>query len=207
MSAGKHIMLYFGSFNPVHRAHIAIAEWVVEKGLADEVVLVVSPLNPLKEEDALAPELCRFEMAEIAAAESRYPDRILVSAIEMTLPKPSYTIDTLRFLKESFPHTRFSLLVGGDIPRQLSRWKDYREILDGYDIYVYPRPGQTIETAKYGPRMRVLEGAPQSDISATAAREAVGSGFDTSGMLSPGVRRYIDEHGLWRQTPETPNTL
>ena len=95
-------MLYFGSFNPVHRGHIALAEYVVGQGLCDETVLVVSPQSPYKQAAELAPEMDRFEMAEIACAASKYPERIKPSVVEFLLPKPSYTIDTLRYLKENF---------------------------------------------------------------------------------------------------------
>ena len=94
-------MLYFGSFNPVHRGHIALAEYVVGQGLCDEAVLVVSPQSPYKQAAELAPEMDRFEMAEIACAASKYPERIKPSVVEFLLPKPSYTIDTLRYLKEN----------------------------------------------------------------------------------------------------------
>ena len=92
----KRVMLYFGSFNPIHKGHIALAEYAVEKGLCDELVLVVSPQSPYKQAEELAPEMDRFEMAEAACAASRYPDRIKPSVVEFLLPKPSYTIDTLR---------------------------------------------------------------------------------------------------------------
>ena len=90
----KRVMLYFGSFNPVHKGHIALAEHVIDRQLCDEVVLVVSPQSPYKEAGELAPELDRFEMAEIACAASKYPERIKPSVVEFLLPKPSYTIDT-----------------------------------------------------------------------------------------------------------------
>ncbi len=188
-------MLYFGSFNPVHNAHMAIAEYVVGCGLADMVVLVVSPQNPFKEPEGLAPEFCRYEMAETAAAASAYPGRIQVSAVEMMLPKPSYTIDTLRFLAEEFPGARFSILMGGDNVENLGRWKEANEILAGYDIYVYPRPGE--KTVTVGGRMTVLEDAPLFDVSSTEIRAAVARGGNIDGMVPIGVADYIHENKLW----------
>ena len=118
----KNILLYFGSFNPVHKGHIALAEYAAERGLCDEVVLVVSPQNPLKPSDALAPELDRFEMAEIACAASKYPDRIKPSAVEFLLEKPSYTVRTLRYLRETHGHDmQFSILMGADNAERLDR--------------------------------------------------------------------------------------
>lgn len=191
----KHILLYFGSFNPVHKAHIAIAEYAIGKGLADEVVLIVSPRNPLKDAEGLASEFHRFEMVELAVAASEYPDRILVSAVEMTLPKPSYTIDTLRFLSRSFPDVKFSVLVGGDIVGQLDKWKDYEEILDNYRVYVYPRPGEDI--GRYAGRITVLEDPPQFDVSSTEVRRRAAAGEDIDGLVPPGVAEYIRKNRPW----------
>ena len=141
----KRIMLYFGSFNPVHRGHIALAEYVVGQGLCDEAVLVVSPQSPYKQAAELAPEMDRFEMAEIACAASKYPERIKPSVVEFLLPKPSYTIDTLRYLKENFGSgMQFSILMGSDQIARLAGWKEYEQILE-YPVYVYPRRGEPAE--------------------------------------------------------------
>ena len=131
-------MLYFGSFNPIHKGHIALAEYAIEKGLCDEVVLVVSPQNPLKPAGQQAPELDRFSMAETACAASKYPDKIKPSVIEFMLDKPSYTIHTLRHLTENYgTQMRFSILMGDDLVPQLPEWKQYREIIDNYLIPEY----------------------------------------------------------------------
>ncbi len=161
-------MLYFGSFNPVHFGHIAIAEYVVDQGLADTVVLVVSPQNPFKKADGLAPELERFEGVERAVAASKFPDKILASAIEFTLPRPSYTIDTLQFLEEQCPETKFSILMGGDNAENLEQWKEIDKILAKYPIFVYPRPGN--DPAKFPAEAIVLHGAPLLNISSTQIR-------------------------------------
>ena len=192
----KHVVLYFGSFNPVHRGHIALAEWVAEHVGCDEVVLVVSPKNPLKADDSLAPELNRFEMAELACARSRFPERIKPSVIEFLLEKPSYTIDTLRYLSRNYGgQMRFSVLLGADLVPQLERWRDYREILDGYPLLVYPRRG--FETTQYLDRITLLNEAPLCDFSSTEVRRALEQGDDASAMLTPEVLAYIREKRLW----------
>ena len=105
-------MLYFGSFNPIHRGHIAIAEYAVEHRLCDEVILIVSPQNPHKAAPELAAELQRFEMAEIACAESRFSEQIKASAVEFVLERPSYTVNTLRYLSDNFGNEmRFSISI------------------------------------------------------------------------------------------------
>ncbi len=172
----RKIMLYFGSFNPIHRAHIAIAEYAISQGLADIVALVVSPHNPFKDSDELAGELERFEMAEQAARVSKFPDQIVASAVEMTLPTPSYTIDTLRFLQSKFPDAEFSLLVGGDNAENLTDWKEADQILGHFPIFVYPRPGDDV--SKFSVGTTILEGAPQMDVSSTEIRALLASGRD-----------------------------
>ncbi len=192
----KKTLLYFGSFNPIHRGHIALAEYAVEQGLCDEVVLVISPQNPHKEACDLAPEMNRFEMAELACGASKYPEQIKPSVIEFMLERPSYTINTLRYLKENFGHEmHFSILMGSDLINTLDRWREGEEIVAGYPILVYPRRGHQVE--KYADRITYLEGAPYCDFSSTEVREAVERGEDTSRMLTPEVAAYIREKGYY----------
>ncbi|MDE7305330.1 MAG: nicotinate-nicotinamide nucleotide adenylyltransferase [Alistipes sp.] len=191
----KRMMLYFGSFNPVHKGHIALAEYIMEHDLADETALIVSPQSPYKTAAAMAPETDRFEMAEIACAASEYPERIKPSAIEFLLPRPSYTIDTLRQLEELCGHEmRFSILMGSDQIAALDGWKEYEKVLE-YPIYVYPRRGERVE--RFLDRITLLEDAPLQDFSSTEVRAAIERGEDTSRMLAPGVAEYIRRKGLW----------
>lgn len=192
----KRIILYFGSFNPIHRGHIALAEWVVEQVPCDELVLVVSPHNPLKESGDLAPELARFEMAELACAHSHYPERIKPSAIEFLLERPSYTIQTLRYLTENYgAQMEFSILMGADILPQLHRWRDYETLLAHYPIYVYPRTGY--DEPLYEGQVVRLEGAPLCNYSSTEVRHTLETEGDASTMLTPEVATYIRDHRLW----------
>ena len=171
----KHVFLYFGSFNPIHKGHMALAEHVIGQGLCDGVIFIVSPQNPLKEADGLMPELARFEMVETACLESKYPQAIQASAIEFLLDKPSYTIDTLRYLTQNHgKEMRFSVLMGADIIPQLDKWKDYRELLDKYDIYVYPRKGYAVD--RYLDRITYLADAPTFEYSSTEIRERAARG-------------------------------
>ena len=192
----RRMMLYFGSFNPVHNGHIALAEWVVGRGLCDETALVVSPQSPYKEAETLAPELERYEMAEIACKASAYPDRIKPSVIEFLLPKPSYTIDTLQYLEDNYgQEMTFSLLMGSDQLEGLCGWKSYEKILT-YPVYVYPRRGQSVPAELAG-RITLLEEAPLLNLSATEVRRRIASGESTDGMLHPDVAAYIRQKGLW----------
>lgn len=191
----KRVLLYFGSFNPIHKGHIALAEYAVERGLCDEAVLVVSPRSPYKEAADLAPEMDRFEMAEKACAASRFPERIKPSVVEFMLPKPSYTIDTLRYLEENHgAEMQFSLLMGADQLARLDGWKEYEKIL-AYPIYVYPRSGA--QTDRFAGRVTLLEDAPLQEFSSTDIRDRIERGEDVSQMLDPAVAKYIRSKGLW----------
>ena len=186
----KRVLLYFGSFNPVHRGHMALAEYAVESNIADEVILIVSPQNPHKQSDELAAEFSRYEMCQAACQASKYPEKILVSAVEFTLPRPSYTIDTLKFLSENFgDKMAFSLLMGADNVERFDRWKSYEQILESYPIFVYPRRGYAVE--KFADRVTVLADAPLFDYSATDVRTAIAEGGNISEMVIPEVESYI----------------
>lgn len=191
----KRMMLYFGSFNPIHNGHTALAEYVLGQDLCDEVALVVSPQSPFKQSGELAEEFSRFEMAEIACAASEYPEKIRPSVVETLLPKPSYTIDTLRYLTENFGgEMSFWILMGADQLERLDQWKEYEKVLE-YPIYIYPRKGET--SHKFADRVTFLADAPLQEFSSTEIRQRVARGEDTSAMLCPGVADYIRSKGLW----------
>ena len=191
-------VLYFGSFNPVHRGHIALAEWIIEQGLGDEVVLIVSPQNPHKQSDELAPEFSRYEMCQLACEASRYPDRIKVSAVELTLERPSYTINTLRFLSEQFgSQMEFSVLIGADNLASFDKWREAEEILDNYRVMVYPRSGYALD--KFADRVTFLAEAPLHDYAATDVRTALRTGLSVSDKVIPAVERYIVQNKLYTE--------
>ena len=191
-------VLYFGSFNPVHRGHIALAEWIVEQGLGDAVVLIVSPQNPHTQSDELAPEFSRYEMCQLACEASRYPDRIKVSAVELTLERPSYTINTLRFLSEQFgSQMEFSVLIGADNLASFDKWREAEAILDNYHVMVYPRSGYALD--KFADRVTFLAEAPLHDYAATDVRTALRTGLPVSDKVIPAVERYIVQNKLYTE--------
>ena len=192
----KRTLLYFGSFNPVHRGHIALAEYAIANDITDQVILIVSPQNPHKQSADLAAEFSRYEMCVAACQASKYPEQILVSAVEFTLPRPSYTIDTLRFLSENFGESMsFSILMGADNIARFDQWKQYDQILAGYPIFVYPRPGYQVD--KFADRVTYLADAPLFDFSATDVRKALLAGKPIGDMVCPEVERYIKSNKLW----------
>lgn len=192
----QETVLYFGSFNPIHNGHIAIARHMAAQG--NEVWLVVSPHNPLKESTTLAPDEDRLRMVELAVEHAAEP-LIRACDIEFSLPKPSYTIDTLRALEGRYPDRRFSLLMGGDILPEFNKWKEYRTLLEKYTIWVYPRGG--VESVRFGNRVKMLDGAPLLEFSSTQLRERLAAGEDCSSMADPWVLEYIHQKGLYAGHP------
>ncbi|MBO7220410.1 MAG: nicotinate (nicotinamide) nucleotide adenylyltransferase [Alistipes sp.] len=193
----KSVALYFGSFNPIHKGHIALAEWVVEQGLCDELIFIVSPQNPLKEQGDLAPEFTRYEMCEMACQASRYPDRIKVSAVEFVLEKPSYTINTLRYLREQFgSEMQFSILLGADNIECFDKWREYEEILRDYPLLVYPREGYSVK--KFADKITFLANAPLFDYAATDIRKEIAEGKNFTDKVCSAVAKYIIQNELYR---------
>ena len=135
--AKKRMMLYFGSFNPVHRGRTALAEYAIEKGLCDEVAMIISPQNPFKQDMKMAAEMDRYTMVEIACRNSRFPNHIKPSVIEFLLEKPSYTINTLRYLQQNNGDMMdFTILMGSDLINTLPKWREAEKIMEEFDIYV-----------------------------------------------------------------------
>ena len=195
-------MLFFGSFNPVHNGHIALAEYAVENKLCDEVAMIISPQNPFKQNWELAAEMDRYSMVEMACKNCRYPEQIRPSVIEFLLEKPSYTVNTLQHLTDNYgDQMEFSILMGTDLINQLPLWREPEKIIAGYDIYVYPRPG--VEMTFSTPRTHFLEDAPQCPYSSTEVRDRLERGDDVSQMLDAEVRGYIKQQGLWTLARKT----
>ncbi len=181
--------LYFGSFNPVHTGHLIIASQMVENSDLEQVWFVVSPQNPLKKKKTLLENHHRLALVKEAIKDD---GRFRASDVEFNLPQPSYTIHTLTVLDEKHPNRDFALIMGADNLATIHKWKNYREILNNYQFYVYPRPGY--DTGEYDTHENVwLIDAPQMEISASMIRDSIKAGKDMRYLLPPDVLRYIDE--------------
>lgn len=130
------IGIYGGSFNPVHFGHVGLAEWIVGHTDVDEVWLMVSPNNPLKDPNILADEQVRLAQVRQAIAGKK---GLVASDFEFHLPRPSYTANTLRALTKTYPEHRFSLIIGEDNLSIFDQWREYEYILANYRLLVYPR--------------------------------------------------------------------
>ena len=194
----KSIGLFFGSFNPIHLGHTNLAEYIFRFSGVDEIWFIVSPRNPLKEQSELIDEQLRLKMLQLATNDKEY---LMVSDIEFDLPKPSYTIHTLKTLNEKYPEDDFILLIGSDNMLIFDQWKDYQTILDDYSVVVYPREGYPFEEFEETyPDMQVLEEAPSFDISSTEIRQLIAEKKDASKWLHPEVYQFILENNLYQKS-------
>ncbi len=182
------IGLYFGSFNPIHIGHLAIANYMVEFSDMEKLWFIVSPQNPFKEKKSLLAEHHRLSLVQTAIEDDL---RFKASNIEFHLPQPSYTIDTLTYLKEKYPNYNFVLIMGEDNLKSLHKWKNYGEILKNHKIYVYPRDNKTIRKNLY-PNITVVD-APQMEISSSFIRKALKNKTDVSYFMHDKVAKYIKE--------------
>ena len=146
--------IFGGTFNPIHIGHLALANYLCEYGGLDEIWFLVSPQNPFKQNVELLDDKIRLEM--VKAAVSGYP-RFCASDFEFTLPRPSYTVDTLNRLAEAYPDREFTLIIGADNWAAFDRWKSPEEIIRKHSIIVYPRPGYKIQTGPLSPRVIVVD--------------------------------------------------
>lgn len=186
--------LFFGSFNPVHTGHMVIANYMATQTDLDEVWLVVSPQNPLKEKKSLARDHDRLHLLRLAVGDNTH---LRASDVEFSLPKPSYTIDTLTYLREKYAEREFVLIMGGDNLATLHKWKNYDILLRDYRIYVYQRPQYPLGELADHPSVTIWE-APLMQISASYIRRCLQAGHSVEYLVPEAVYRYFDKSSLYR---------
>jgi nicotinate-nucleotide adenylyltransferase len=188
------IGLLFGSFNPIHIGHLIIANYMANHTTLDKVWLVVSPQNPLKKYGDLINTYDRLEMAKLATDNAT---NIAVSDVELKLPQPSYTIDTLTHLKEKYPEHEFALIMGSDNLVTIHKWKNYKLILRDYRIFVYPRPGY--ENAEFASHPSVtITMTPLMELSATFIRKSLAEKKNIQYFVPDAVLKFIESKSLYR---------
>lgn len=181
--------LFFGSFNPIHNGHIAIARYLLDHGYCGSVWFIVSPQNPWKVDCTLLDEQKRLQIVEKAVERE---ERMEASDFEFSMPRPSYTYQTLEALRAKYPARDFSLIIGGDNLQRFHLWKNYREVLADFPLIVYPRPGILIPEMT-GANMTVVD-APLTDISSTEIRGKVKAGEDISDRVPSVVLPLIQKY-------------
>ena len=199
----KRIGLFGGSFNPIHLGHTALAAYICEQGLVDEVWLMVSPQNPLKQDLTLLDENERLHMARLAVAP--YP-MLKACDFEFTLPRPSYTYHTLQSLRMAYPDCEFSLIIGEDNWDNFHRWYRGEDIARETPIIVYPRnevenKEKRVENGEgvsiFNFQLSILSNPPLLPYSSTEVRHLITQGQDASHMLHPEVYQYIKAKHLY----------
>lgn len=189
------IGIYGGSFNPIHKGHTELAASIVQQGLVDELWLLVSPLNPLKQGETsdIAEYEHRLSMARLATEDI---EGVKVSDFEKNLPLPSYTITTLGELRKAYPEHEFVLVIGADNWDRFPRWYHAQEIIDTYSILIYRRPGCEMDETLLPLSVQVVD-TPLYDISSTEIRESVKKGRMPLKWVDRKVATYISVHHLY----------
>ena len=196
MVKGKQIGLFFGSFNPVHVGHLIIAEFMATRTELDQVWFVVSPHNPLKERNTLAKDQARLQMVRLAIEEN---PKLKASNIEFSLPKPSYTIDTMVYLHEKYPQHKFSLIMGGDNFASIDKWKNFELLLKRYPIHIYNRKNWKIEKEVFKKADIRYYDLPLLDISSTFIRQSLREGKSVRYMVPENVWQFLEGSNLYKQ--------
>ncbi|MEN8115717.1 MAG: nicotinate (nicotinamide) nucleotide adenylyltransferase [Bacteroidota bacterium] len=187
--------LYFGSYNPIHIGHLAIANYMVEYAGIDQLWFVVSPQNPHKKKTNLLDDYQRLEMVHRAVEGD---DRLRASNIEFSLTKPSYTVDTLAYLKDQHPDYHFVILMGSDNLENFHKWKNYKTIIEDYGIIVYPRPGFDRTKVQIDKNITIAENAPLMEISSTFIRNAISEGKNVRHFLPKKTWEYLEEMNFYK---------
>ncbi len=194
------IGLYFGSFNPVHNGHLIIANHILNEGNLDEIWFVISPQNPFKKANSLLNEQHRLNLVQIAIDGS---DRLKASNIEFKLPKPSYTVQTLTYLKEKYPKHEFTIIIGSDGFSNIASWQNAQVILNNYPIFIYKRPGFEISET-HGADITLME-APLLEISSTHIRKLIKDNKSIRFLVPDSVKDEIEKEQYYKSVLENPS--
>lgn len=189
----KRIGIFGGSFNPVHIGHIRLARYLRTCDLVDEVWLTLSPQNPLKDAETLISDEHRLAMLRLATTGI---SEIVVCDIELSMPRPSYTINTLELLSSRCPDCQFKLIIGSDNWLRFEQWREARRIIAEYGVIVYPRPGYEIEKPILTRNVELVA-APMTDISSTQLRRAIAHGELVDDYMPQSVIQYINDNKLY----------
>lgn len=190
----SEVGLFGGSFNPIHKGHVALARQLLRKARLDEVWFLVSPQNPLKPQSSLLDDNLRLEMARLALEDE---PRLVASDYEFQLPRPSYTWNTLQHLSKDYPQHRFTLIIGADNWQLFSRWRNSSDILANYSVVIYPRDGYPVDETTLPPSVRLVK-TRLYNMSSTLVRQLVSEGKRARRYLNPKVASFIEQNHIYR---------
>ncbi len=191
------IGLFFGTYNPVHVGHMVIANYMVEFTDLDQIWMVVTPQNPFKQKQSMLKDYDRLHLVQLAIGDD---SRLRASDIEFGLPQPNYTVHTLAYLKEKYPENSFALIMGADNLNHFHKWRNHEEIIENFDLYVYPR----MESNQGGElrhhyKVNYVE-APVMKVSSSFIRKAIEEGKDVFHYMPKEVASYVREMNLYKKT-------
>ena len=184
--------LFFGSFNPIHIGHLIVANVMVEATDIDKVWFVVSPQNPFKKGETILDEFDRMNMVRVATHDN---DRFEACDVELNMPKPSYTVDTLAYLMDKYPDKSFKIILGEDNLIHFRKWKHYEQVLR-HGIYVYPRPHAQKVNLHNHSKVSMIK-SPMIDISATFIRQCIQKNQSIKYLVPDGVQELISSKGYY----------
>ena len=191
-----NIGLYFGTFDPIHFGHINIANFLVDNDLVEKVWFVVTPENPEKSSNSLTNFIHRYEMVKIQVKDN---NNLLASDIELNLKRPNYTIDSLRYISKAYPDNSFSLIIGEDNFVNFKKWKAYKEIMNYYKIYVYPRKTRLKTDMKLVMSNNIeMIKAPLIDLTSTNIRNNINQKDFAKEYISDSIYKYITTNNLYK---------
>lgn len=190
-----NIGLYFGTFDPIHRGHINIVNFLIDNCLVEKVWFVVTPENPDKISNNLTDFIHRYEMVKIEVKDN---NNLLASDVELKLERPNYTINSLRYISNAFPDNNFSLIIGEDNLINFKKWKNYKEIMNNFKIYVYPRKTRLKRDMKLlmSNNIEMIE-APLIDLSSTNIRNIINDKNYAKQFISDNIYKYITTNNLY----------
>ena len=191
------IGIFGGSFDPIHTGHAIVAQFIISSGAVDRLWFMVSPVNPLKADKVRqVADTDRLRMVEMV---SRPMEGVETSAFEFSMPKPSYTIDTLNALQAKFPNDEFCLVIGGDNWELFGKWRNSEEILAKYPVFIYPRLGYKVDIPNELKDRVTLIDAPVIELSSTQIRERLAKGQSVRYYVPDKVLDYIERKHLYRK--------
>ncbi|MCS6990490.1 MAG: nicotinate (nicotinamide) nucleotide adenylyltransferase [Chitinophagales bacterium] len=186
--------LFFGTFNPIHIGHVLVAEYLADYAGLKRVWFILSPMSPFKQNTPQVLAKHRFLMIKKAIKGN---PRFFVHDIELHMPTPSYTVDTLKALHKRYPSREFILMMGSDTLAGMPHWKEGTHLMQKYQILVYPRSSADISQWKSWKNIQVVEG-PRVDVSSTQIRALIKAGRSVRYLVPEFTRRYIVENHLYK---------
>ena len=200
--------LYFGTFNPIHVGHLVIANYMADFTDLDQVWLVVTPQNPLKNKKSLLADYHRLALVNEAISDNF---KLRSSDVEFKMQKPNYTSHTLSHLIDLHPSDEFALIMGEDNLRNLHKWFNYEQILKNHTVFVYPRvlthqeeneigeiENESIDQFKNHSNVKFCSEAPVMKVSSSFIRAAIKNKKDVRYLLTEPVFRYVDEMNFYK---------